>query len=70
MIIFICIQFRAAISLQFDFHRAIYNLGTVLVHMYIYFYSDVFNAVIILFSYHIDSFYVSPLLASPELLMI
>lgn len=24
-------QFRAAIQLQFDFHRAIYNLGTVLV---------------------------------------
>ncbi|XP_056688338.1 protein HLB1-like [Spinacia oleracea] len=23
-------QFRAAIQLQFDFHRAIYNLGTVL----------------------------------------
>lgn len=25
------LQFRAAIALQFDFHRAIYNLGTVLV---------------------------------------
>lgn len=24
-------QFRSAIQLQFDFHRAIYNLGTVLV---------------------------------------
>jgi hypothetical protein len=23
-------QFRAAIQLQFDFHRAVYNLGTVL----------------------------------------
>lgn len=30
---FFCVvmQFRAAIQLQFDFHRAIYNLGTVLV---------------------------------------
>ena len=26
-------QFRAAIQLQFDFHRAIYNLGTVLVSL-------------------------------------
>ncbi|RRT84141.1 hypothetical protein B296_00011471 [Ensete ventricosum] len=26
------LQFRAAIQLQFDFHRAIYNLGTVLVY--------------------------------------
>lgn len=25
------LQFRSAIQLQFDFHRAIYNLGTVLV---------------------------------------
>jgi hypothetical protein len=24
-------QFRAAFQLQFDFHRAVYNLGTVLV---------------------------------------
>ena len=33
LIPFICVimQFRAAIQLQFDFHRAIYNLGTVLV---------------------------------------
>ena len=28
---FSLVQFRAAIRLQFDFHRAIYNLGTVLV---------------------------------------
>lgn len=28
---FVILQFRAAIQLQFDFHRAIYNLGTVLV---------------------------------------
>lgn len=27
------VQFRAAIQLQFDFHRAIYNLGTVLVSL-------------------------------------
>lgn len=27
----VMMQFRAAIQLQFDFHRAIYNLGTVLV---------------------------------------
>jgi hypothetical protein len=25
------LQFRAAIQLRFDFHRAVYNLGTVLV---------------------------------------
>lgn len=30
----ICLQFRAAIQLQFDFHRAIYNLGTVLVSLW------------------------------------
>jgi hypothetical protein len=33
VIIFVGVQFRAAISLQFDFHRAIYNLGTVLVRI-------------------------------------
>ena len=27
-------QFRAAIRLRYDFHRAIYNLGTVLVSDY------------------------------------
>lgn len=27
------LQFRSAIQLQFDFHRAIYNLGTVLVSL-------------------------------------
>lgn len=26
-------KFRAAIKLQFDFHRAVYNLGTVLVSL-------------------------------------
>lgn len=30
-------QFRAAIQLQFDFHRAIYNLGTVLVSPQLFF---------------------------------
>ena len=30
---FLPLQFRAAIQLQFDFHRAIYNLGTVLVSL-------------------------------------
>lgn len=30
-------QFRAAIRLQYDFHRAIYNLGTVLVSLQLIF---------------------------------
>lgn len=32
-LVLLCLQFRAAIQLQFDFHRAIYNLGTVLVRL-------------------------------------
>jgi hypothetical protein len=30
-VLMIYVQFRAAIRLRFDFHRAVYNLGTVLV---------------------------------------
>jgi hypothetical protein len=37
-------QFRAAIQLQFDFHRAVYNLGTVLVSEWRVYLTQHFNA--------------------------
>ena len=45
---FVILQFRAAIQLQFDFHRAIYNLGTVLVGLLVilslyYFYGMILS---------------------------
>ena len=49
----VILQFRAAIQLQFDFHRAIYNLGTVLVGLLVILSLHYFYGMIYPFEYRI-----------------